>query len=515
MERRIAKYSKVLFVLLGTVAGGGIALADGGWVAHEPSPGRTYCTKCHDPLFKEYPRFACDNAWLTQAYRTAVLDATSNVKPFKDGALKEPVPCILAGANYGTPWTRDTAINVWNAFAILDPEAARNTLLSVIEPLKDGGYIVVGQYWDSIIWAIGAYRYIVTTGDRSFVPIAQSAVENALAKFEREEFDPADGLFRGLAVYGDGVAAYPDLYGDTAFHGIKRWAEEPENRDRIAKKGVGIPMKALSTNCVYCEAYRILAKLNAMIGKDGSEALKKADALKAAINKAFWNEKNGTYDYLAYECDYQEALGIAFALLFDIADERQAALVLKNAKVTKQGIACVEPSFDRYLKCGGFGRHSGVVWPHAQGFWARAAFARGDRKAFEFELNALAGKAVRDGQFYEIYHPETGKEYGGLQERRQKDGSLKIGNWMSCRHQTWSATAYLSLVYYHILGADISDGKVTFQPYLPEGVNEIAVSGFKVGETTFDIVVVRGGEGAKAAVVETAEKRHLQLFLSF
>jgi glycogen debranching enzyme len=272
-------------------------------------------------------------------------------------------------------------------------------------------------------------------------------------------------------------------------------------------------MKALSTNCIYYKAYLILAKLDEMLGKDGSDALKKAEALKAAINKAFWNEAKGSYDYLAGECDYQEALGISYALLFGIADERQTELVLKNVKVTEQGIACVEPSFDRYRKAGGFGRHSGVVWPHAQGFWACAAFEKGDRKAFEAELHALAGKANRDGQFYEVYHPETGEAYGGLQEKR--DGQkLVIGDWMSCPHQTWSATAYLSLIYYHVLGADIREGEVVFKPYLPEVVNEIAVKDFKVGETTFDVVVVRGGDGPTEAVCKTTEKKRVKLFLS-
>jgi len=53
-----------------------------------------------------------------------------------------------------------------------------------------------------------------------------------------------------------------------------------------------------------------------------------------------------------------------------------------------------------------------------------------------------------------------------------------------------------------------------FKPYLPEGVNEIAVKDFKVGETTFDIVVVRGGHGPKEATCKTTEKKRVKLFLS-
>ena len=36
--------------------------------------------------------------------------------------------------------------------------------------------------------------------------IAQNALTTTFAKFEAEEYDPADGLFRGGAVYADGIA---------------------------------------------------------------------------------------------------------------------------------------------------------------------------------------------------------------------------------------------------------------------------------------------------------------------
>ena len=453
--------------------------------------------------------FSCNSKTLTKAYEIAVKDAEGNVKEYRDGALKEKARCIMAGEDYDTPWTRDTAINVMNAFALLDPAIAKNTLLSVIER-RGGGYIIGGQYWDCIIWAIGAYAYIVATGDNSFIPVAYSAVKNSLAKFEREEYDPTDGLFRGPAVYGDGIAAYPDQYARTGSSGIESWSTFPENRERLAKDGFGIPMKALSTNCVYYRAYEVLAFLCERRGKDPSAALSKAEALKKAINRAFWNEKKGTYDYLAYECDRQEALGISFALLFGVADERQKASVLKNAGTSAHGITCVEPTFKRYSSLGSFGRHSGTVWPHAQGFWALAAYRCGDRKAFEKELFLLAEKAVRDGQFYEIYHPVTGAVYGGLQGY---GGKNDIREWRSCAHQTWSATAYLSLIYFVLLGAQIDEGKVTFKPYLPAGVDEAKITGMKIGKTTFNVKIVRKGQGEKEYACDTTAKKTVDLEL--
>lgn len=456
--------------------------------------------------------FACSDETLTEAYKIAITDCLSNVKPFRGGLITTPQKCIIAGADYTTPWTRDAAINVWNAFALLDGEVSKNTLFSVLKKIGNR-YYIDGQYWDAMIWAIGAYQYYLVSNDNEFLEIAQNAVTNSLAKFEREEFDAADNLFRGAAVYGDGVAAYPDRYANSGSSGIESWVNVPENANQVVNIGVGLPMKALSTNCVYYQSYILLAKMNELLGISTESPLKKAAALKDAINKHFWNEEKGTYDYLAYECDYQEALGISFALLFGIADERKTALVLQNTYSTAQGIACVWPSFDRYLTLGGYGRHAGTVWPHAQGFWARACSENGFTDGFEHELYTLAEKAVRDGQFYEIYHPDTGEVYGGLQGYGSPTNN-DIFLWGSCSHQTWSATAYLSCIYYEILGATIEKDSITFDPYLPTGVNEATISGLKVGNTTFNIILVRGDQYAASASFSTTSEGSVTVTLA-
>ena len=455
-------------------------------------------------------RFTCDDEILTKAYEIALNDCLMNIKSFKSGLLAQEAPCIMAGAGYESPWTRDTAINVYNAFALLDRAVAKNTLYAVLNQEEERYYVDAGdQYWDAIIWAIGAERYYTVTGDTAFLKLAQNTLTNSLEKFEKEEFDAEDNLFRGAAVYGDGIAAYPDRYGaEIIGPGIMDWPKSYP--DEVLNVGVGIPMKALSTNCIYYQAYTILARMNERLGLDSTEPRKKAEALKRAINKSFWNEKKGSYDYLAYECDHQEALGVAFALLFGVADERQAALVLKNADITEQGIACVWPSFERYLTLGGYGRHSGAIWPHAQGFWGSACATHGDIRGFETELYTLAKRAVRDGQFYEIYHPDSGEVYGGLQE----DAYKHIRLWKSEPHQTWSATAYLSLIYYHILGADIGEGTVTFAPMLPTGINRVTVNDFQVGNTVFDIQIIRNGVGEASCTYDTAREGRVSICLA-
>lgn len=69
-----------------------------------------------------------------------------------------------AGGEYETPWTRDAAVNTWNAGRLLAPEAARNTLLAVCTPDEQGLPIIQpdSQKWDRCVWIIGAWEYWLT-----------------------------------------------------------------------------------------------------------------------------------------------------------------------------------------------------------------------------------------------------------------------------------------------------------------------------------------------------------------
>ena len=411
------------------------------------------------------PHFSCGNRELEQAFSLALATLASNTKPGAAG------PCLMAGADYPTQWTRDAAINVWFAEALVDPETARNTLLSVLEE-RENGLEVGGQYWDRIIWAIGAERLWNVTGNESFARLAYDVLRHTAERCIREEYDPEDGLFRGPAVYGDGVSAYPPKYRNLSLSSsILRWpGEHPGER---AAAGAGIPMKALSTNCIYEHAFRIIAGFARCTGKDSSEWTGRADELKEAIRLAFRNPATGLFDYLAKECDAQESLGLAFAILFGIADGEESRSILAHAYRTRHGIPCVWPAFPPYNRKG-YGRHCGTVWPHIQGFWALAALKAGRGELFAEELFALASHAVRDGQFAEIYHPEDGRIYGGIQE-----GGGEYLEWRSCGRQTWSAAAFLAMVFYGIFGLN-PDGSPG-QPFLPEGIRYAKLEGLYAG----------------------------------
>lgn len=440
---------------------------------------------------------------IDRMYDLAVDTLFMNIRPFADGLLDEPAPCIMAGESYQTPWTRDCAYNVWNAGALLAPEASHNTLLSTLFEDDDGLVRVGGQYWDAISWAIGAWAYCATTGDEGFLPLAHAATFNSLRFFEETEFDPETGLFEGPASYGDGVAAYPAPYDDAGgSSGILDW---PAAHPEVGKNR----MKALSTNCLYVRAYEIAALMGDRIGiayEQRDDCLRRAASLRNAINLHLWLPERGRYAYfIDHEgrCEeYMEGLGHALAILTCVADGEKAEAILKNQHVTGYGIPCVWPLFPRFQSDSGmeFGRHCGTVWPFIQGFWAEAACRCAENEdhthpavgVFENELLALAEMADRTQDFKEIYHPITGEEYGGWQIDH---GKQRL--WRSEPNQTWSATGYLRMIHAGLCGMRIEPGAIHFAPVVPERFDTIELGPIGYRDMTLHITVK--GSGARIA----------------
>ena len=199
--------------------------------------------------------------------------------------------------------------------------------------------MIGGQYWDSIILACGLDAYVRQTGDATLLGECLPAVANTLADRERDEFSPELGLFRGGACFQDGISAYPDIYADTVRpdSGVETWA--PRDPAVRAPRGHGFPAHALSTNCLYVAAYRILTARAAAAGMVVDPAwAAKAEALTQAIRRHF--RRDGGWRYLVDRwggSDAQEGLGWAFAILFGVADADDAAYA---TFVTDRGVIC-------------------------------------------------------------------------------------------------------------------------------------------------------------------------------
>lgn len=447
------------------------------------------------------PTLHTNHGEINQAFRIALGDLLGNVALFKDGLLEQPAPVILAGLDYDTPWTRDAAVNAWNGASLIAPGVSRNTLLSVLE--RSGGKVRIGgQYWDAIVWTTGAWHHYLYTGDKRFLALALEATKNSLAFFEETEFDAKTNLFRGPG-WSDGVAAYPDAYANAGgSSGILDWPRH--NPDKVAKPGYGIPMQALSTNCLYYNAYltaqKMAQELNVPVN---SQWPVKAAKLKEAINTHLWDEDKGYYRFLIGpwgKCDHQEGLGSAYALLFGVADAKRAEAVLAHQHITPAGIPCGWPNLPRYERPDGmaFGRHMGTVWPQIQGFWAEAAARAGKPEVFGHELFQLASHAVGDKHFAEIYHPLTGKTYGGLQESQGKGIIL----WQATSRQTWAATAYLRMILLGLVGLRFDPEGVRFQPCVPKGISSIELGNLRYRGLRLNVTVRGTGTKVKQCLID-------------
>jgi glycogen debranching enzyme len=267
-------------------------------------------------------------------------------------------------------------------------------------------------------------------------------------------------LFRGGACFQDGIAGYPDFFAPKGitYSGILSWAEQPHGH--LVPKGVGIPCKALSTNCLYYRAYQVAGLLASALGHSPNPSWqKKANALRKAINDRFWRQKSGSYAYLVDSPDddvRQEGLGLAFALLFGVADDEQARRIFDSVYISSHGIPCLWPTYPRYAKPGHFGRHSGPIWPQVNAAWALACHARGRRDLALLELRLLAEKACRDSEFVEVYHPETGVPYGGWQEETR--GTIEP--FGICHRQSWCASGFIAMVIFCLHEVPMSDDRV-------------------------------------------------------
>src|SRR4030095_14005606 len=197
-----------------------------------------------------------------------------------------------------------------------------------------------------------------------------------------------------------------------------------------------------------------------------------ARALKTAINRHFWIADQGRYGYFLLNDRLdgsEEGTGQSLAILFDIADPDQARSILRTAHVQPYGVVDVYPHFARYGNDRP-GRHNAIVWPMVQGLWACAAAHAGDQGRFAAEVTTLAALANASGGFHEIYNARTGAVDGGWQTG---------WHWVSQENQTWSATAFLRMIYAGLFGMTYTTGGIAFTPTLPSGWGDVTLAGVR------------------------------------
>ena len=426
----------------------------------------------------------CNDTTIKDAFNLAVNTVDINVRR----------GILAAGGDYGGEWTRDISINSWNGASLVRPQVAEQSLWSVTIHKDTIGH----QYWDKIIWVVAAYNHYLVNGDKAFLKQAYLCSANTMKQLEQQTFDANYGLFMGPSVFNDGIAGYPEpVY-------------EPANYSSSVLDHKGSAhIKCLSTNCVYYGAYVALSKMSRLLNEDKAVTdsyTQKAADLKSNILKHLYDENTNSFYYLidqnGKQFKAQEGLGISFAVIFGVINGDKANQVISNAVVSKYGITSIYPDFPRNSPQKP-GRHNNIIWPMVNGFFAKAAIATKSYNTFTNELFNLTHLALDedkgDYDFREVYNPYTGQPDGGWQANGAANPEY---HWASCKLQTWSATAYISMVLNGVFGLRFSEKSLSFAPFLPDGISNIELKALNYRQSVLNITVKGKGSLIKTFTVD-------------
>lgn len=423
------------------------------------------------------------NTLFNDAFKLAVWTIDNNTD--EKGLLK-------AGGNYGGEWTRDISINSWNAASQLRPNVAEYSLWSVTNQHKSIGH----QYWDKIIWTIAAWNHYLVTGREDFLHEAYDCCKASMTQLEDSVLDKSYGLFTGPAVFQDGIAAYEEPVYDPAYDAKSYVLDHPHSG----------PIKCLSTNCTYYQAYIALSQMGKQLKAPTKEVKsfeKKAAELKHAILTHLYDKEQNHFYYLIDHNgqlhDFQEGLGIAYAVMFGIVDKGEAKKVLEGCAISPHGIVTVYPSFKRNTPEKP-GRHNMMVWPHVNMYYASACAQVGEMKQFWFEMNNLTDLVLNKYEDNESSQAASGKPKGNFHEIYTVDGIPSGGwqcntKWPALNHQTWCATGFVRNVLYYIIGMQPTVKGLVFAPLGLEDGSRVTLSDIPYRNARLNITV--NGHGPK------------------
>ncbi|SEF67308.1 hypothetical protein SAMN05216223_101681 [Actinacidiphila yanglinensis] len=502
-------------VVAGTLAAAGLA-GLGATSAHADEPSRAGIPQGNRPgggrVGYTMPTLAFGDAATQQllgtAYESALTDLFGINTAYADPGTYDAAKLVTypsgsfvrAGGGYPSPqrWTRDAAVNAWNAASLLGPVIGRNTLWAVIDR-GDGGLIVQqdNQWWDQVIWVLGAWNHYLVTGDRDFLADAYTTSVNTLTARRAKNLNADFGLFQGPSFMNDGIAGYP----------APPWSSGI-NSSFVLDYPHTDELMCLSTNCLYYGAYQAAGNMAQALGHQADAAAHRAAAksVRDAVNTHLWREDAGLYGYFVHGQDTlagrldtsQEGAGLAFAVLLGVADADRARRVVAATHWEPHGIVNVWPHFERFSDDQP-GRHNVSVWPMVHSMFGHAAAVAGRADLFARAVQELAS-LVRssDNSFYELYNSQSGAVDGGW----QTGGDGTESHFTSQPDQAWSATGYLRMILSGLFGVGFTEEGLRLSPTLPSGWGTVTLGGLAYRDATLDITLTGSGGRVRSCTVD-------------
>ncbi|SHJ14629.1 alpha-L-rhamnosidase [Hymenobacter daecheongensis DSM 21074] len=414
----------------------------------------------------DLPQLASDFPMLDALYNLALEEAKRAVEP--DGTFR-------TGKEWAGVWTRDISYSIILAQALLQPEAAKTSLLRKVSPagriVQDTG--TGGAYpcsTDRIIWATAAWEIYLTTGDeqwlRKVFPIIKASIEDD----EHNAYDATTGLVRGESSFLDWrEQTYP------------KWMQPA---DIYQSQNLG-------TNAAHYQGNCVLALMAAQLGEAAvaRQAQTRANRIKAGINQHLWLEEKGYYAQYRYGRLFpvlspkSEALGEALTVLFGATEGTRAQTVVARTPVMDFGIPCIYPQISGIPPY-----HNNAVWPFVQSYWGLAAAKVGNETAFMESLMAVARPAALFLTDKENFVASNG-DFAGTQ--------------INSSNMLWSLSGTLGLVYKGLFGMDFQADRLVFQPFVPQALRgPRTLSNFRYRQAVLSIEMTGFGHGIRRITLD-------------
>jgi glycogen debranching enzyme len=341
-----------------------------------------------------------------------------------------------------------------------------------------------GLYYGSVdstpLFVLLAGLYVERTGDIETLAALWPAVEMALGWIDGPGDPDHDGFVEYRRANENGLVnqGWKDSF-DAIFHADGRLAEGPVALAEV--QGYVFAAKQLAAHCAR------------LLGYDGrANALEaEASALAARFEEAFWCPEIGTYalalDGRKQPCRVRTSN--AGQLLFTGIVRPERAVEVADGLLGPRfssgwGIRTVASTEARYNP---MSYHNGSVWPHdnaliALGF-ARYGLGRGVASVFKSLFEAASYMDLRR-------LPEL---YCGFQRRRRQGPTLYP---VACAPQTWASGAPFLLLQ-ATLGLEFDPARNEIRlcnPSLPSFLDEVTLSGLRLGTSSVDLTVERHNE---------------------
>lgn len=399
---------------------------------------------------------------------------------------------LTAGAAWSTVWTRDIAYAAALGTNLAAPEATRRSLAARVRDgiiLQDTG---TGGGWpistDRVVWALGAWAYYQSSGDKEWLEFSISALCNTLAQDAK--------VLRTSTIV-------PLIPGETSF---LDWRDQ-SYPDWMSTAEIGASY-AFSTNVLHYMARRLLARMLKEAGRsaEAEPYARQAAALAKAINDNFrlsplryamMLTPNGTPE------NRVDALATALAVLSGLTVDN-AEQIMRNLPRTAFGT----PVFSPFKSQTPQSYHNRAIWPFVEAFVLLAHAELQDLPGVEFSMAALLRAALAFGTNKENLHATTGAAHSTVQNSDS---------------QLWSIAGILGLFYHGLLGIQYEHDNLVFAPNIPEKyAGSHWFTGLKIRNMVLDVhlngygteicsVMINGKPGAPLIPLDT--QGHLQIEL--